>query len=102
MLAGQSYNYVFSTWDDEYQKTIRRNNRGPGLTSSVMAIVSTEMKIASDVLAAVADYLGPKKQEAKQKKDAFFSQAQQEKDSYANAAKKNAETYKKQAQEKTS
>ena len=99
-LAGDGYGYLMRTWDDEYQKTVRRDNRGPGLTSSVMAIVSAEMKIVGDVLQALADYLAPKKEQAKHKKDAFFDQTARQRDSYATAAKRTANDYSAKAQEK--
>jgi len=82
-LAGQSYEYIFNTWSDEYSKTANRNNRGPGITTLVQAVISTELKVASDAFQVLADFLGPAKEDAKQKKDAFVSQAKQKKDSYA-------------------
>lgn len=61
---------------DEYKKTAQHNNRGPGLTTSVMALMSTELKIASDFFQAVADILGPKYEESKKKGSDYVSQAQ--------------------------
>ncbi|KAK8196312.1 hypothetical protein BKA81DRAFT_148029 [Phyllosticta paracitricarpa] len=61
-VAGQGRDYVFSTYNDEYQKT-----GGKGLITTAKAIVSTELKITADALQLVADYLGPKKEAAKQK-----------------------------------
>lgn len=55
--TAKTYNYVMDTWSDEYQKTANKNNRGSGVTTSVMAIVSTELKIASDCLQYGADVL---------------------------------------------
>ncbi|KAF2088448.1 hypothetical protein K490DRAFT_55864 [Saccharata proteae CBS 121410] len=61
-VVGATKNYVFSTYDDEYQKT-----GGKGLITTAKAIVSTELKITADFFQKVADYLGPKKEEAKKK-----------------------------------
>lgn len=82
-VAGQSYEYLYNTWSDEYSKTANKNNRGPGITTLVMAAISTELKVASDAFQAIADFLGPAKDDAKAKKDAFVSQAKQKKDGYA-------------------
>lgn len=82
-LAGQGKDYLFSTWNDEYTKTAKQNNRGSGITTSVMALISTEMKVASDALQVVADFLGPKKEAAKSKGEQFSTQAKQKKDAYA-------------------
>lgn len=59
------YNYLSNTWSDEYHKTAKHNGRGPGITTSALAIVSTELRIASDFFQKVADILGPKYQESK-------------------------------------
>jgi len=92
-LADSGFNYVLRTWDDEYTKTIKRNNRGPGLLSSVLAVVSTELKISSDVLAAVADWFQPKKDAAKKKKDGFVERAGEKKDAYAERAGEKKDSY---------
>lgn len=101
-IAGQSKDYVLGTWQDEYSKTVNRNNRGPGLGSSLMAIISTEMKIASDALSVAAEYLGPKKEEAKNKGGAFMDQISREKDAYAAKAKDKKDQAASKAQDKTS
>ncbi|EOD43525.1 pathogenesis associated protein Cap20 [Neofusicoccum parvum] len=59
-LAGQGKEYLFSTYNDEYQKT-----GGNGIITTAKAVISTELKITADVLQLIADYLGPKKEEAK-------------------------------------
>ena len=82
-LAGQGRDYIFHTWNDEYSKTVNRNNRGPGLPTTIMAIISTELKVAADAFQVIADYFGPQKEAAKQKKDNYAQQAKQKKDSYA-------------------
>ena len=48
-----------------------------------MAIISTEIKVASDAFTALANYFGPQKEAAKQKKDSYAQQAKAKKDSYA-------------------
>lgn len=50
---------------EEYKKTASHNNRGPGLTTSGLALLSTELRIASDVFQTIADFLGPKVQEGR-------------------------------------
>ncbi|KAF4301059.1 hypothetical protein SLS57_007911 [Botryosphaeria dothidea] len=59
-VAGQGRDYLFSTYNDEYQKT-----GGNGIITTAKAVISTELKITADVLQIIADYLGPKKEEAK-------------------------------------
>ena len=61
-LAGQGKDYVFATYDDEYKKT-----GGEGLFTAAKAVISTELKLTADLLQAVAGFLGPKKEAAKQK-----------------------------------
>ncbi|KAG8623065.1 hypothetical protein KVT40_008041 [Elsinoe batatas] len=82
-LAFDGKDYVLSTWQDEYNKTVKRNGRGPGIWSFGLSVISTEMRIASDALQIAADWLGPKKEEAAQKKDEFVGQAKQKKESYS-------------------
>ena len=64
---------------DEYNKTKKHHNRGLGVSTFVMAILSTELKIASDFFQVVADFLGPKyhstKDQAKQLTDQAIDQA---------------------------
>ncbi|OJD32589.1 pathogenesis associated protein [Diplodia corticola] len=59
-IAGHGKDYLYNTYSDEYQKT-----GGNGVITTAKAILSTELKITSDVLQLIADYLGPKKEEAK-------------------------------------
>ncbi|KAF4549029.1 Hypothetical protein D9617_24g017430 [Elsinoe fawcettii] len=82
-LAFEGKDYVLNTWQDEYNKTVKRNNRGPGVWSFSLSVISTEMRIASDALQIAADWLGPKKEEASQKKDEFVNQAKQKKETYS-------------------
>lgn len=99
-LADSGFNYVLRTWDDEYTKTVKRNGRGPGLLSSVLAIVSTELKISSDAMAVVADWLKPKQEQAKKKKDAYADRAAEKTDNYVDAARKSVDQVSQKAQEK--
>lgn len=61
---------------DEYTKTAKHNDRGAGISTSVMALVSTNLKITSDVFQAIADFLGPKYDESKKKGADYARQAQ--------------------------
>ncbi|GAB7351582.1 hypothetical protein MBLNU459_g2204t1 [Dothideomycetes sp. NU459] len=99
-LAGQGRDYLLGTWEDEYNKTAKANNRGPGLSTSLMAIISTQLKIASDTLHVVGDYLGPKKEQAKAKRDSFVDGALQKKDAYAEEAKKKKDGFTEEAKKK--
>ncbi|WPH00205.1 Hypothetical protein R9X50_00302800 [Acrodontium crateriforme] len=78
--------YVFKTWDDEYKRTASHNDRGPGLITSGLALISTELKIASDFFQAVADFLGPKYAEGKQKGADYVKSAEDTADHYKNLA----------------
>ncbi|PSK56867.1 hypothetical protein B9Z65_6491 [Elsinoe australis] len=82
-VANNTKDYVLQTWSDEYNKTVKRNGRGPGLWSLGLSILSTEMRIASDGLQVAADFLGPKKEKAEQKANDYAGQAKQKKDTYA-------------------
>lgn len=87
-IAGSGRDYVLNTWSEEYNKTAKRNNRGTGVITLGMAVVSTEMKIASDALQYLADTLSDRKSEAKQKKDDLVSAAKQKKETYAQKVQK--------------
>lgn len=100
-LAGNGRDYLFSTWDDEYNKTAKANNRGPGISTSIMAIISTQLKIVSDAAHVVGDYLGPKKEEAKAKRDSFIDTASQKTSAYTEEAKKKKDGYTEEAKKKT-
>ncbi|PNS15417.1 Perilipin-3 [Sphaceloma murrayae] len=82
-VANDGKDYVLNTWSDEYEKTVKRNGRGSGVWNLTVSVISTEMRIVSDGLQIAADFLGPKKEEAAQKKNEFVDQAKQKKDSYA-------------------
>ncbi|GAM86592.1 hypothetical protein ANO11243_046060 [Dothideomycetidae sp. 11243] len=87
-VAGDGKEYVFSTWSDEYEKTAKRNNRGNGPVTFGMAVVSTELKIASDALQYLADILSDRSSEAKKKTDKLASAAKEKKDTYAQKVQK--------------
>lgn len=76
---------------DEYSKTESHKNRGPGLQTLIMAVISTELKIASDFFQAIADFLGPRYEEGKQTAT-----------DYANAAQRTAQQYTEAGKEKLS
>lgn len=61
-VAGQSKDYLVATYNDEYRKT-----GGRGLVTTAKAMISTELKVTADFFQMVADFLGPKKEAAKQK-----------------------------------
>ena len=52
-----------------------------------MALISTELKLASDFFQAVADFLGPKYEESKQKAHAYKVDAQEVVDGYVKEGK---------------
>ncbi|KAF2862230.1 hypothetical protein K470DRAFT_213176, partial [Piedraia hortae CBS 480.64] len=61
------YSYVASTWNvDEYEKTASYKSRGPGITTTALAVMSTELKIAADMFHLVNGWLTSKVDEAKQ------------------------------------
>lgn len=108
-LAGEGRNYVMSTWEDQYNKTASRNNRGNGLSTSILALVSTQLQIAADGVNVFADYFGPKKEEAKQRSDSMLNNMYNKVNAYGQEAKKKADqanekkdTYAEMAQEKSS
>ncbi|KAF2158048.1 hypothetical protein K461DRAFT_290304 [Myriangium duriaei CBS 260.36] len=82
-VAGNGKDYVLNTWSDEYNKTAKRNARRSGPVTFGLAVVSTELRIASDALQYLAESLSDRGSEAKQKKDDLVSAAKQKKDTYA-------------------
>ena len=87
MVGSMSSNLLSELTDselfpDEYKKTINHKDRGPGLSTSLMAIVSTELKLASDLFQAIADFLGPKYEESKKKGSDYVRQAQDKAQDY--------------------
>jgi len=107
-VADEGRTYFMNTWEDQYNKTAARNNRGNGLSTSILAIISTQLKIASDSVNILADWFGPKGEEAKQRGDSLFGSLYNKAASYGEQAKKKAndagdkaETYAEKAQEKS-
>ena len=107
-VADEGRTYVLNTWEDQYNKVASRNNRGNSLSTSFLAIISTQLKIAADSVNLVADWFGPKTEEAKQRSDSLFSSLYNKAASYGEQAKKKtneagdkAETYAEKAQEKS-
>ncbi|KAK5119237.1 hypothetical protein LTR85_007851 [Meristemomyces frigidus] len=94
------YNYLSSTWQDEYTKTAKHNDRGPGLTTSVIALMSTELKIASDFFHVVADILGPKYEESKKKGSDYIGQAKDTAEHYKQIGQDKVGEYTKIGQQK--
>ncbi|CZT14669.1 uncharacterized protein RCC_00643 [Ramularia collo-cygni] len=94
------YSYVSQTWQDEYKKTASHNERGPGLTTSGLALISTELRIATDVFHTIVNFLGPKAQEGKKNaSDYAHSIGEKAQDLKQNGEKK-ANDYAKVGQEK--
>ncbi|KAB8345880.1 hypothetical protein FH972_022935 [Carpinus fangiana] len=63
-VAGEGRDYFLNTYNDEYKKA-----GGEGIVFRGKALITTEFRIASEVLHAVGDYLGPKKDELTAKLD---------------------------------
>lgn len=59
-LLGQGKDYLFRTYEDE-----RRRTGGDGVVPTGKAVVSTELRVAVDVLDQIAAFLGSKKEQAK-------------------------------------
>ncbi|KAI5363586.1 putative melanoma-associated antigen [Septoria linicola] len=88
------YNYISGTWNDEYTKTARHNDRGPGISTAIMALISVNLKIAADVFQVLADTLGPKYEESKKKSADYVRNAQEN----LNGVKENAQQKASEAQ----
>jgi len=54
------YQYLMSTWEDEYKKT-----PGEGYVKKVKAVVSTELKVTMDAFVWMKEFLKVKKEEGK-------------------------------------
>lgn len=106
-----SYPHRLTRHLDEYKKTASHNNRGPGLTTSGLALLSTELRIASDVFQTIADFLGPKVQEGKknaadyansmgEKAQDLKQNGEQKANEYAKVGQEKANDFAKNGQEK--
>lgn len=85
-VANDGKGYLVNTWYDEYDKTVTQKKRGPGPISLTMAVVSTELRVASDTFQYLADLLADRSKDAKKKKDQYVDAAKQKKDTYAQKA----------------
>ncbi|KAK3706170.1 hypothetical protein LTR37_012871 [Vermiconidia calcicola] len=100
-LAGDGKNYLVGTWQDEYNKTASHKSRGPGFQTLIMALISTELRVASDFFQLIADFLGPKYEESKKKGSDYVKQAQDTAGQYKDAGKDKLQQYQKVGEEKT-
>lgn len=85
---------------DEYTKTAKHNDRGQGITTTIMAIVSTELRIASDFFHAVADVLGPKYEESKKKGSEYVKELESKAEQYKQMGADKVNDYTKTGQAK--
>lgn len=103
-MVGHSSNLFPNITDillpDEYTKTARHNNRGPGVTTSVLALISTELKIASDFFQTIADILGPKYEESKKKGAEYVREAEDKAQHYKELGQDKLNDYTKHGQQK--
>lgn len=60
-VAFEGKDYVFKTWDDQYKST-----GGNGITRPVRAMISTGLVVTSDSLSWLSEFIGAKKEQAKQ------------------------------------
>ncbi|KAI9728878.1 MAG: hypothetical protein M1834_007136 [Cirrosporium novae-zelandiae] len=60
-LVGDSKDYVFKTYQSEYKKC-----GGDGIVAGGKAFITTSLVITSDTLSWISEYLGSKKEEAKE------------------------------------
>lgn len=92
--------YVTNTYGDEYVKTAKYNGRGEGMYTRVLAIISTEMKIASDFFAKVSEVLGPKYEDSKQKVAEYADKVKDAADHYSKEGQERLEKAAKEGQSK--
>ena len=85
---------------DEYTKTAKHNDRGKGISTSVLAILSLELRVASDFFHYVAENLRPAYEESKNKADALKKTTQDKAVEYQKTAQDKASEYQKYGQEK--
>ncbi|KAK3652744.1 hypothetical protein LTR56_005039 [Elasticomyces elasticus] len=94
------YNYLYGTYSDEYQKTSSHSNNSNGLFILVKAVISTELKIASDVFQLIADMLGPKYEESKKKGSHYIRASQEQAEHYKDVAQNKLGEYQQIGQDK--
>lgn len=109
-LAGQGRDYLFGAWQDEYRKTANRNDNNQSLFTLAQAVISTQLRVATDVFQVLHDYLAPKAEEAKAKRDSIIDGAKKQardweakgqelRDGYAAQARESADSYASEAQD---
>ncbi|KXS94441.1 hypothetical protein AC578_5197 [Pseudocercospora eumusae] len=94
------YSYLTGTFNDEYEKTAKHNNRGQGVGTLVQATISTQLRIASDFFQAVADILGPKYEEGKKKGSEYVRDVKDNADHYKQIGQEKLNEYTKHGQQK--
>nr|POE93402.1 hypothetical protein CFP56_19414 [Quercus suber] len=99
-VANNGKDYVLKTWNDEYTKTANHKERGQGLQTSVLALVSTQLKISSDFFQAIADILGPKYEESKKQGAHLAKQTQDAAEKYSKVGQEKVNELKQTTQEK--
>lgn len=97
-VAGAGRDYLYNTWTDQYQQVSSRNGRGDGLVTIFFTGLNTGLKIQKDFVDAASDYLGPKKDSAKDKADEVVDGAKKKKNAYSDDAKGLLDSYTKKAQ----
>lgn len=96
------YTYLTETWNDEYSKTANHNKRGAGISTSVLAIISLELRVASDFFHYVADTIKPAYEEGKSKAGELNKFAQDKAAEYEKYGKEKYSELKGEADKKTS
>ncbi|TKA54887.1 hypothetical protein B0A55_12346 [Friedmanniomyces simplex] len=97
------WKYVYGTYSDEYRKTASHDHKNPnaaGLITLVKALLSTELKIASDFFQFVADFLGPRYEEQKKKGAHYIRQGQETAQQYKEAGRSTLLDYQQMGQQK--
>ncbi len=94
------YSCTTNEYTDEYNKTASHKDRGAGFSTLIIAIISTELKIASDFFQAIADFLGPKYEESKQVASDYAQKAQETAEHYVQVGQEKAGEYQKVAEQK--
>lgn len=84
---------------DEYKKTARQNNRGEGITTTILALVSLQLRIAADCFQTAADFLGPRYEEGKKKGADYVRIGQDKVNDVVNHGQKKAEQLQKKGEE---
>lgn len=100
-LADDGKTYLVQTWQDEYKKTASHKSRGDGLPTLILALISFQLKLASDFFQLIADFLGPKYEEGKSKAHDYVQQAQETADEYTKFGKEKLSEYQKKGEQYT-